>query len=101
MPSLPDQSFNEIAVDLKLYANSAATAFAAGEVMAARGGWADGFKHSLAELQASAIMSGRLYEFFRAYAAHEEIIRDFLSGLEQEAVPTPAPRVASGGRHGR
>lgn len=82
MPKLPDRSFDEIAIDLKLYADSGASAYAAGEVMAARGGWAGGFNHSLHELRTAAELSGELYQFFRDAARYEETIRDFLAGLD-------------------
>ncbi len=63
LPHLPP--FNELAVDLLLYANSAVQALHAGEVLAARGGWAEGFKHSLEELKRAAEASGAVYAFFR------------------------------------
>lgn len=77
---LPAGNFAEIALDLKLYADSAHAAVAAGEIMVARGGWA-GVQHTMTELQAAASMAGGLYEFFRAAAPFEEEIRDFLAGL--------------------
>lgn len=83
-PDLPEQSFDAIAVDLFLYANSAAQALSVGEVMAARGGWAGGFNHSLEELRTAAAISGRLYEFFRRAAPHEAAIRAFLATLPEE-----------------
>ncbi len=63
LPSLPP--FNDLAVDLLLYANSAVQALHAGEVMAARGGWSEGFKHSLEELRKAAEASGAVCAFFR------------------------------------
>ena len=79
---LPTQSFDAIAVDLFLYANSGAQAVAAGEVMMARGGWAGGFNHTLEELRTAAILSGKLHAFFRAAAPHEAEIRAFLATLD-------------------
>lgn len=81
-PALPQASFDAIAVDLKLYADAAAHAVAAGEVMAARSGWAPGLTHTLGELRTAAAISGQLYAFFRSAAPHEEAIRAFLATLE-------------------
>lgn len=80
---LPRQSFAEIAVDLKLYAESAQQACQAGEIMLARGGWAaPGMTHTLKELHAAAEMAGKVHGLFMALIPHEEIVRDFFAGLE-------------------
>lgn len=97
---LPEQCFDAIAVDLKLYADSACRAFAAGEVLVARaGGDASGLTHTLDDLRTSAELAGQLYEFFRSAASHEELIRSFIAGLSHhvasiESVPAPERDVA-------
>lgn len=79
---LPPQSFAEIAVDLRLYAESAQQACQAGEIMLARGGWAaPGLTHTMAELHSAAEMAGKVHALFLALAPHEEIVRDFIEGL--------------------
>lgn len=78
---LPDGSFDEIAVDLVLYANSAAQAVGAAEVILARVPDAAGLRHQMEELKATAARAGTLYAFFRAAAPYEEQVRDFLAGL--------------------
>ena len=84
MRPLPDKSFAEIAVDLKLYADSAVRALRVGEVMQARGGWAGGFDHSLAELKLAAEIAGGLYYFFHDNIAHEADIRAALAAAAVE-----------------
>ena len=80
MLALPDISFAEIAVRLFSHAQSARAAASCGEVWAARYG-AAGTGHAAAMLAEDAEIAGRLYQFFRDAAPHEELIRDFLAGL--------------------
>ena len=80
MPKLPDAPFAEIAVRLFSHAQSARAAASCGEVWAARYG-AAGTGHAAAMLAEDAEIAGKLYQFFRDAAPHEELIRDFLAGL--------------------
>lgn len=87
MPKLPDQTFDEIAAQLLGYANGAREAATCGAVWAEMYG-GSGLSHSVRTLERDAVTAGQLYEFFRAAAPHEELIRDFLAGLEAETAGT-------------
>lgn len=80
MLALPDIPFAEIAVRLFSHAQSARAAASCGEVWAARYG-AAGTGHAAAMLAEDAEIAGKLYQFFRDAAPHEDLIRDFLAGL--------------------
>lgn len=84
MPRLPDASFDEIAAQLHGFANGAREAANAGAVWADRFG-APGLAHTVAVLDRDAIVAGQLYAFFREAAEHEDLIRDFLAGLDDAA----------------
>jgi hypothetical protein len=78
---LPDQSFDEIAVELLGAAGSAAEAVSAAEILEARGLAGGGLRHTMEELRQRAETMGGLYRFFREAAPFEEQIRDLLAAL--------------------
>lgn len=101
MPALPDLPFDEIALRLLHLANEAARACNEGEVILARAGLDigdatfPGPTHWLTDKRTSAVMVGQVMQFFKAMAPHEELIRNFIAGLE--AMPGIDRRLAGGG----
>lgn len=84
MPMLPDASFDAIALMLLGHASGCRAAASTAEVWAARHG-SGSLAILAATLAADAAIAGELYRFFREAAAHEELIRDFIVGLGNEA----------------
>jgi hypothetical protein len=81
--ALPEDSFDEIAVDLVQYAQSAREAALAGEILLARGQLVSpGMRHTIEELRRSARRCAELQRFFRDAIPHEQEFRDFVAGLD-------------------
>lgn len=91
---LPDCPFDEIALRLYHHAMATRSAYNTAEVWIARSD--DGVSLPLDELRADAETAGQLYEFFRAAAPHEELIRDFMAGLADDRVVVEAKRARTG-----
>lgn len=87
LPPLPIASFASLAVDLRLYAESAQRAAAAGELFVAQGSWSARFAGTVEELRRSAVSAGQLHDFFRARSepGEEALLRLTLERLDRYA----------------
>lgn len=82
-PRLPEADFATIAVDLSIFASQAAEAVNAWAIMEARGNLhSPGIENTVRELVAAAHRADQVKAFFVAMISHEELMRDFVAGLQ-------------------